>query len=167
MDLMPMTRFAIVFCVVLGALFAFELSPPGQAVVQPWTALVATTSAGVIREFDGTARSYGNTVSDPASGFSVSIEAGCNGVEAMIVLLAAMLAFPASWRLKLAGIALGVVAVQLLNLVRIVSLFYLGQWSIRAFEWAHLYLWQVLIMLDVLVVWLVWMRWVMRTKKAQ
>ena len=26
------------------------------------------------------------------------------------------------------------------------------------FEWAHLYVWQALIMLDVLVVWLVWVR---------
>jgi len=28
----------------------------------------------------------------------------------------------------------------------------------QAFEWAHLYVWQALIMLDVLVVWLVWVR---------
>ena len=26
------------------------------------------------------------------------------------------------------------------------------------FEWAHLYVWQALIMLDVLIVWLVWVR---------
>ena len=159
-----MARFAIAFCLVLGALFAFELSPPGQAIVKPWTALVTSTGAGVIREFDGTATSSGNVLIDSKTGFAVSIEAGCNGVEAMLVLLAAMLAFPASWRLKLTGIVLGVLAVQVLNLVRIVSLFYPGQWNAAAFKWAHLYLWQVLIMLDVLVVWLVWMRWVNRAK---
>jgi exosortase H (IPTLxxWG-CTERM-specific) len=162
-----LARFAIAFCVVLGLLFAFELSPPGQAVVKPWTALVASSSAGVIREFDGSAGSHGNILSDTKTGFAVSIEAGCNGVEAMLVLLAAMLAFPAPWRMKVAGIVLGVLAVQVLNLVRIISLFYLGQWSPTAFEWAHLYLWQVLIMIDVLVVWLVWMRWVARKKIPQ
>jgi hypothetical protein len=26
------------------------------------------------------------------------------------------------------------------------------------FEWAHLYVWQALIMLDVLIVWLLWVR---------
>ncbi len=159
-----MARFAVGFCLVLGALFAFELSPPGQAVVRPWTSFVASTSAGIIREFDGTASAYGNTLNDTKTGFAVSIEAGCNGVEAMIVLLAAMLAFPASWKQKLAGIVMGMLAVQILNLARIVSLFYLGQWSVSAFEWAHLYLWQALIMLDVLIVWLVWMRWVARAK---
>ena len=54
--------------------------------------------------------------------------------------------------------AIGVFAVQVLNLARIVSLFYLGQWNPAWFEWAHLYVWQALIMLDALVVWLLWMR---------
>jgi exosortase H (IPTLxxWG-CTERM-specific) len=88
----------------------------------------------------------------------VSIEAGCNGVEATIVLIAAILAFPASWGRKLAGLAAGIVAVQGLNVVRVISLFYLGQWDFQVFEWAHLYLWQALIMLDVLVVFLIWVR---------
>ena len=47
---------------------------------------------------------------------------------------------------------------QGLNIVRVISLFYLGQWNMKVFEWAHLYVWQALIMLDVLVVWLVWVR---------
>ena len=50
------------------------------------------------------------------------------------------------------------VAIQALNLVRIVSLFYLGQWNFQWFEWAHLYVWQALIMLDALIVWLLWIR---------
>ena len=41
---------------------------------------------------------------------------------------------------------------------RPISLFYLGQWSAALFELAHLYVWQALIMLDVLVVWLIWVR---------
>ena len=47
---------------------------------------------------------------------------------------------------------------QGLNIVRVISLFYLGQWDRHWFEWAHLYVWQALIMLDVLIVWLVWVR---------
>ena len=38
------------------------------------------------------------------------------------------------------------------------SLFYLGQWNQVAFEWFHLYLWQALIILDAMVVWLIWLR---------
>jgi len=88
----------------------------------------------------------------------VSIEAGCNGVEATLVLVAAIIAFPASWRHRLRGIGIGIVAVQALNILRVVSLFYLGRWNRDVFEWAHLYVWQALIMLDVLIVWVIWVR---------
>ena len=94
----------------------------------------------------------------------VSIEAGCNGVEATLVLIAAILAFPSTWKQKLWGLGFGFVAVQGLNVVRIISLFYLGQWSMTAFEWAHLYIWQALIMLDVLIVWLIWVRRINRDR---
>ena len=88
----------------------------------------------------------------------MSIESGCNGVEATIVLVAAILAFPAPWKNRLVGLAVGIAAVQGLNVIRVISLFYLGQWDIDVFEWAHLYVWQALIMLDVLIVWLIWVR---------
>ena len=32
------------------------------------------------------------------------------------------------------------------------------QWNYSVFEWFHLYLWQALIILDALVVWLIWLR---------
>jgi exosortase H (IPTLxxWG-CTERM-specific) len=155
-----MRRFAILFVVLLIGLFAFELTPPGQAIVVPWTGLVADASAGVIRAFDGDALSEGKEIRSARTGFAIRIEAGCNGVEAMLVLLAGILAFPAPWKHKLAGLAIGMVAIQALNLVRIISLFYLGQWDAQLFEWAHLYVWQTLIMLDALIVWLLWIRMV-------
>jgi exosortase H (IPTLxxWG-CTERM-specific) len=153
-----MTRFAILFVVILLALFTLELTPLGQAIVQPWTALVAESSSAFIRAFDTDAHAQGNVVYSARTGFAMAIMAGCNGVEAMLVLLAGILAFPAPWKFKLAGLAIGAVAIQALNLVRIVSLFYLGQWDMKWFEWAHLYAWQALIMLDALLVWMLWIR---------
>ena len=153
-----MKRFAALFVALLLGLFAFELSPPGQLVVRPWTGLVADSSAAAIRAFDGDAMSQGNVLFSRRTGFAVAIEAGCNGVEALLVLAAAILAFPAPWKLKLAGIAAGALAIQVLNVVRVISLYYLGQWNAQAFEWAHLYAWQALIMLDALIVWLLWIR---------
>ena len=67
---------------------------------------------------------------------------------------------------KLIGLAIGIVAVQGLNIVRVISLFYLGQWDFRIFEWAHLYVWQALIMLDVMIVWLLWVRTLPRGEPA-
>jgi exosortase H (IPTLxxWG-CTERM-specific) len=154
-----MARFLVLFVAILITLFAVELTPPVQdAVVVPWTEALARISVGLITLFDSQVVAYGKGVLSTRTGFAISIEAGCNGIEAAIVLIAAMLAFPAPWKHRVAGILAGLAAVQALNIVRVVSLFYLGQWSASAFEWAHLYAWQALIMLDVLIVWLVWMR---------
>lgn len=156
-----MRRFVALFVVLVLASFGAELTRPVQdALVRPWTSMLARVCAALVTLFDSHVVAFGNVLQDTVSGFAVAIEAGCNGVEAALILAAAIVAFPAPWRRKAAGLAIGVLAVQLLNVVRVVSLFYVGQWSRPAFEWAHLYLWQALIMLDVLVVWLLWLRWV-------
>ena len=155
-----MTRFLLVFCGVLGSLFAMEmLSPVQQAVIQPFTVLLANVSTAVIVPFDNTVIAQGRILRDATTGFAVSIEAGCNGVEATIVLVAGIVAFPASLRHKMIAILVGFLFVQALNIVRIISLFYLGQWNYTVFEWFHLYLWPVLIMLDVLVVFAIYLQW--------
>jgi exosortase H (IPTLxxWG-CTERM-specific) len=162
-----MVRFFILFLVVQALLFGAELTPWAQRYfVVPWTNELASISAAVVTLADPNVAATGRVLRNTQNGFAVSIEAGCNGVEATIVLLAAVLAFPAPWKNKLTGLLAGVVAVQGLNIVRVISLFYLGQWDFKVFEWAHLYLWQALIMLDVLVVWLIWVRTLPRTSSG-
>jgi exosortase H (IPTLxxWG-CTERM-specific) len=154
-----MVRFFILFLLLQAGLFGLELSPWGQEwFVIPWTNTLAAISAGIVKIFDPHVLASGKVLQSASNGFAVSIEAGCNGVEATIVLVAAILAFPASWKNKLLGMVIGIIAVQGLNIIRVISLFYLGQWNFNVFEWAHLYVWQALIMLDVMVVWLLWVR---------
>ncbi|HEY2630570.1 MAG TPA: exosortase H [Usitatibacter sp.] len=159
-----MARFGLLFAVIVTVLFAGELTPMGQIyVVEPWTSSIARIAMWLASAFDPHVGVDGFRLFSTTNGFSVTILAGCNGLEAMIVLIAAILAYPAPWKHRVTGIVVGVVAIQVLNLVRIVSLFYLGQWSLKVFEWAHLYGWQVLIMLDVLIVWLLWLRTIPRS----
>ncbi len=154
-----MGRFLIVFLGVVGILFTWELTPAAQQwVVEPWTEMLAALCVGLVQVLDNQVVAQGITILNPATGIGVEVQAGCNGIEAAIVLVAAVLAFPAPWKYKLAGLAAGLAAIQGLNVVRVISLFYLAQWDHTLFDWAHLYLWQALIMLDVLVVWLIWVR---------
>lgn len=155
-----MARFLFLFCSVLAALFAVEmLKPVQEAVIQPFTGILATISTAVILPFDDTVIAQGRVLRDATTGFAVSIEAGCNGVEAAIVLIAGIVAFPASLKNKAIAILAGFLFVQALNIVRIISLFYLGQWNYTVFEWFHLYLWPVLIMVDVLIVFAIYLQW--------
>jgi len=161
-----MLRFFLIFVLLLAVLFGVEMLGPVQAaVVSPWTALVARGSAGIVQLIDPSVISYDQVLKSARTGFGVSIEPGCNGVEAAVVLIAAMLAFPSPWLMKLWGIVIGFAVVQAVNLIRVVTLFFIGQWNLTVFEFAHMYMWQALIMLDVLIVWLVWMRLVARRRE--
>lgn len=154
-----MKKFLFLFFLLLVTLFVVELTPPAQKFfVQPFTALLATISISLIHLFDDNVMSYGVIIYNTVNQFAVSIEAGCNGIEASIILFSAIMTFPRSWKARLLGVAIGLVSLHAVNILRIISLFYLGQWNMTAFEWAHLYLWQALIMLDVFVVFLLWLR---------
>jgi exosortase H (IPTLxxWG-CTERM-specific) len=158
-----MFRFILLFLIYLFALFALELLQPiDEHVILPFTAGIAKVSVWLVGLFDPHAVAYGKILESTQNGFAISIERGCNGVEAVIILVSAMLAFPAPWKHRLIGIGLGFVAIQALNLVRIISLFYLGQWNRTWFDWFHLYLWQALIVLDALVAFLIWLRYLPR-----
>ncbi len=163
-----MLRFFSLFLAIQGLLFTLNiLEPVRQAIVLPFTAGLARASAWLVTLFDARVHAEGIILRSLENGFAVSIQPGCNGIEASIVLIAAILAFPSPWRHKLIGLGIGLVAIQALNLVRIISLFYLGQWDIEVFEWAHLYLWQALIMLDALVVFVIWVRYIPRPVTAR
>lgn len=154
-----MLRFFLLFITIQLTLFGINmLGVVQQHLVLPWTALLARICVALVTLFDSTAAAAGKVLWNTVTGFGVSIEPGCNGIEACIVLFAAVLAFPSTWRHKLVGLVAGFVAVQALNVVRVISLFYLGQWNTDVFKFAHEFLWQALIMLDVLIVWLLWVR---------
>jgi exosortase H (IPTLxxWG-CTERM-specific) len=162
----PVARFVILFVVTLVTLFTVEMLVPVQEhVIIPFTTMLARLSAAMILPFDSAVIAYGKVLQFKDSGFAVSIEAGCNGVEATIVLIAAVIAYPASWKARISAIGLGFLAIQVMNLARIISLFYLGNWNMQFFEWIHLYLWPALIMLDVLIVFIVYLRYLSRDTK--
>ena len=163
-----MLRFFLIFLAWQMSLFGLNmLGWVQQHLVLPWTALLARLCAHLVLWFDTTAAAAGKVLWNTVTGFGVSIEPGCNGIEACIVLFAAIMAYPASWRHKVIGIVAGFAAVQGVNVLRVISLFYLGQWRTDVFNFAHEYLWQGLIMLDVLVVWLLWVRVVVRSRPEE
>jgi exosortase H (IPTLxxWG-CTERM-specific) len=156
-----MVRFLALFLVLLAVLFGLELTPWAQKYfVMPWTNGLAHFCAQLVALVDESAVATGKVLRSAKNGFAVSIEAGCNGIEATIILLAAVLAFPSTIKQKLWGLAIGFVAIQALNVVRIISLFYIGQWNMTAFDWAHLHIWPALIILDALIFFMIWLRFV-------
>ena len=155
----PASRFAVIFAVLtLGGMGALLIDPVNDNVVVPFTAFLAKLSAMLVDLVGGAATASGEQLS-LVGRCSVTVANGCNGVEASLLLGAAILAFPASFKQRLIGVVAGIGLLQTINLVRIVSLLYLNCWSPAWFNFFHAYLWDALIMLDGVVTFIGWCRW--------
>ena len=164
-----MKRFLFTFILIMLVLFGMKMLPSvQQAVVEPWTTLIARASIAIVRWLEPNVITFGRVMRSPSANFGVSVDPLCSGLEACIVLTAGILAFPATWRERLGGLLLGFIAVQTVNLVRIVSLFFIGKtWGQHAFDIAHTYVWQALIVLSVIIFWLLWVRYVSRNQQRR
>jgi exosortase H (IPTLxxWG-CTERM-specific) len=155
--LRPETRFLVTFVLVLAATFALlSWKPVNDHVIEPFTGVIARASGVALRGLGQPVVRTGTLLRSPR--FGVNIRNGCNGVEAMVILLAAIVAFPASWRARLAGLAIGGAAIQVVNLVRVVALFLTGAYLPRFFDAAHTVVWQSLVILSAVVIWILWAR---------
>lgn len=151
----PATRFVLLFAVWLAVLFLLlAWRPVNDGLVAPYTAFIAREAAVVLRWFGVSAQAAGMTLSSPR--FSVAIYNGCNGLEASIVLLSGILAFPSRWRWKAIGVAMGLLVIHVVNLVRVLSLFVLGMVKREWFSAFHNVIWQVVIVVLAVVLLVVW-----------
>ena len=74
----------------------------------------------------------------------------------MLIFLAAVLAFPAPWRARLVGLAVGAVAIQAVNLVRVVALYLTGAYFPAWFDASHTVVWQTVVILFSVLLWILW-----------
>jgi len=142
--------------VLLLFVIAFNLEAVHVAVVGPFTGLVAVASKVVMNLFGAGATVYDNYLSTPS--YSINIVDGCNGIYATAILISGVVAYPSALKHKLWGVLLGTAAIFALNLVRVISLFYLGQHYPDIFNEVHVYVWQPVIILWAILVWDFWSR---------
>ncbi len=148
-------RFLVLFAVILGASFALiSLNWVNDHAIEPFTGGVASASAGVLKAIGQGVTQEGTLIHGKR--FSVNIKNGCNGVEAMLIFLAAVLAFPAPWKSKLKGLILGIVAIQAINLVRVVALYLTGVYFPKIFNASHTVIWQTVVILASVLLWIYW-----------
>jgi exosortase H (IPTLxxWG-CTERM-specific) len=142
------------FAVLIVAYLLIAWNPVNDSVIVPFTEAIARGS-GVLLNLMGEHVSVRGTAVSSAR-FGVNINNGCNGVEAMLILLASIVAFPASMKARAVGLLLGALAVQLLNFIRIISLYLLGAYHPKLFDLFHTAVWQVVIILAAIGFFLVW-----------
>ena len=157
--------FLVRFFVLLLVLYTLTVLKPVDAhVIAPFTRGLTAVSASILNAMGEGVTRNGTIIA--GGGFAVDIKNGCNGVEAMLFLCAAMLAFDAPLKMRIAGILLASFGVQLLNLIRIVTLFLLGRHRREWFETFHLAIWQSVIFGAAVLMFIIWTSRVQRQNAA-
>jgi exosortase H (IPTLxxWG-CTERM-specific) len=142
------------FAVLVAAYLLIAWNPVNDKVIVPFTEIVARTSGALLNLIGQKVSVSGTVIRSPL--FAVNINNGCNGVEAMLILLASIVAFPASMKARAVGLLLGALAVQALNAVRIITLYLLGAYHPRLFDLFHTAVWQIVIILAAIGFFLAW-----------
>lgn len=163
----PSLRYLATFGIVTLALFSVLATPWAERLfVQPFTQALVDTTAFLVRPFDGQVVPDGDILRFSDGLGAVQVLAGCNAVEVCALLAAAILAFPAKFKDCLIGAGLGIVALQSVNLFRIITLLYLARGSQEIFEFFHHYVWDAIIGLEGLLAFFFWVRWQGRRDRA-
>lgn len=148
-------RFLVRFVVFLTLLFAVIWLPAvDRGVIAPFTRGLTRVSAAILNLLGEGVTVQGTVIQGGT--FAVDIKGGCNGVEAMMLLCAAIAAFDAPWRARLLGLLGGSAALMTFNLIRIVSLYMIGQRWRQLFETFHLAIWQTIMFAVAATIFAVW-----------
>ncbi len=151
----PVLRFVVLFVLLLGIFQGIMIIPPVRHTLFPlYLRVNAQVSGAIIGIFEDGVHVNGTSISSLRS--SLSIERGCDAVEPSALFVAGVLAFPAAFASKIPGILLGTVCLMVLNLVRIISLFYVRKHIPSVFEVMHIDVWQTLFVLLAILFWILW-----------
>lgn len=157
----PVLVFVVLFVTFMGLFYGLTMVPYVEQNILPrYMELNASASTIVLNVFGEGAVTRGTAVS--SSRYSVDIRHGCDAIEPSALFLSAVLAFPARMVTKLPGLLLGTLVLAIVNLIRIVSLFYTGIHYPKWFDMMHQDVWQFAFILLSLTFWVVWALWATR-----
>ncbi len=93
------------------------------------------------------------------NGFLAIVAQQCTAIELILIYSALALVCPVSLKARALALLLGIPALCLLNLVRVISLLLIGIGFPQHLDMAHLAIWQTVMVSAAFVMWLIWLRW--------
>ena len=154
-------RFLVVFgFIVAGLIAAMHYPYPDRCwqrdLMHVYLETYARVAGSVISLFDASVRVEGLRIHGR---FALIIVRSCDAWEAMALLVAAILAFPAAWARRAAGLLGGVGAVFVANVARIFSLYVIGVQRPDLLAATHEGVWPAAIVCIAVLAFLIWARW--------
>jgi exosortase H (IPTLxxWG-CTERM-specific) len=151
--------FGLKFGAAIALLYGLLAIPAAEQILYSYLKINAWVSNGLLDLLGQHTHLSDVTIASVSQPFAIAIRRGCDAVEPTWLLCAAILAFPGSWKRKFAGVLFGIVVLQLLNVVRIVSLYLIGSRFPALFPSMHLEVWPTLFILVAIGLFVGWKDW--------
>jgi exosortase family protein XrtF len=161
----PAIRFVVIFVLtyfVGNLLYGFYVTSLGSS-PDFFTREVAHHSVGILNFFGGdvTASPHPSQPSIPMMNRDqvvINIFEGCNGVNVVIVFVAFILSFGGSGKKMLWFIPVGIFLIHLVNLGRILLLYWVAIDYQRYFYYVHKFFFTAILYVFVFVLWVAWVK---------
>jgi exosortase/archaeosortase family protein len=108
------------------------------ALINSYLSAYAHLAGAVVRLFDRSVHVTGTHIDGR---MSLVFALNCDAMDVFILFGAAVVSFPVGWRSRAVGLCLGLGAVVLVNVLRLVSLYFIGVYLPARFDFCHLQLW--------------------------
>ncbi len=155
----PVFRFVVLLLIILGAFEALLLTSWMKENVISHSLRFYADMSGTVLSLLGEEVQVNQSVIS-SHRFSVNIKKGCDAVQPIALFIAAVLASPVLGRSKLPGLFFGLLFLVVMNLVRVVSLFYVGIYFDRKyFDMMHHDVWQATFIVLAILAWAAWALW--------
>jgi exosortase/archaeosortase family protein len=156
---MPLIGRALVFVAVFGALqFVWQMLGDSSVSHLLIDRGVVAPAAFIGRALTPRVGIYarGNRLLGPDGG--INVVNGCDGMETLYLLVAGFSVAPLPWRARISGMLFGALVVYLVNLARILGLFYARHADMRLFDVMHGIVTPVLMVVSIAAFYYVWLR---------
>lgn len=158
---MPVLKFFGIFAGVIALYYLF-VAFADFGFMDFYVNASANLSGAVLGLFGEEITVAGGIIMSPK--VAVALSFGCEGSEPIVIFIAGVLAFPSVLRKKLYGLAMGVAGLYLLNLIRIIGLYYILESSGDMFELFHAVVFPILFIIIAVVAWGLWIKWTLPKK---
>ena len=161
----PVLRVAAKFSGLMTLYYVFSLLPYSDQALSGWVTGSARLASYLLNLLGEKNQIIESTISSGT--FAIVVLKACTCVEFVWFYCAALLAFPSPWLRKIPGIVIGATVILVLNLTRIMSLFFVGVHFPRAFDAVHEQVWSVLLVVATLYLTFTWIDWARRDDEPE
>lgn len=155
---LPIMRFVGLFGLFMSLAYVCEITPSIRKHVFPaYLRHNARVSGIILRAMGEDASVHRTSISSPR--YAVEVKHGCNALLPTALFVSAVLACPVRFSAKIPGILIGAIVLMLMNLVRIVTMFYAGIHIPGFFRIMHNDVWPTIFVSLSVLLWISWALW--------